>query len=142
GIGRDQSEVFKAKSRFAELDPQNASAFWGETEKLLPAIGDRSIDNFLMVLPEHSAPLNTTESKSSFRSMLATMSKKLTRGGSLRILTDMEMESAASRDLVSLINQAGFQLVTDEGKEYFPEDWRDPDFSPDKRPHVVVFAPK
>jgi hypothetical protein len=142
GIGRDQSEVFKAKSRFAELDPQNASAFWGDTEKLLPAIGDRSIDNFLMVLPEHSAPLNTAESKSSFRSMLATMSKKLTRGGSLRILMDMEMESAAFRDLVSLINQAGFQLVTDEGKEYFPKDWRDPDFSPDKRPHVVVFAPK
>jgi tRNA G46 methylase TrmB len=142
GIGRDQSEVFKAKSRFAELDPQNASAFWGDTEKLLPAIADRSIDNFLMVLPEHSAPFNTTESKSSFRSTFAMMSKKLTRGGSLRILTDMEMESAAFRDLVSLLNQAGFQMVAGRGKEYFPKDWRDSDFRPDKRPRVVVFSPK
>jgi tRNA G46 methylase TrmB len=141
GIGMDQSEVFKAKSRFTELDPQNASAFWGDTEKLLPAIADRSIDNFLMVLPEHSAPY-TMESKSSFRSMLAVMSKKLVHGGSLRILTDMEMDSAAFRDLVFLVNQAGFQLVTGKGKEYFPRDWRDPEFRPDKKPQAVVFAPK
>jgi len=142
GIGRDQSEVFKAKSRLTELDPQNASAFWGDTEKLLPAIADRSIDNFLMVLPEHAAPLHTTESKNSFRSMIAEISKKLTRGGSLRILTDMETDSAAFRELVSLMNQAGFQQVADKNKEYFPRGWRDPDFLKDKNPRAVVFAPK
>lgn len=142
GIGKDQSEVFKAKSRFTELEPQNASAFWGDTEKLLPAIADRSIDNFLMVLPEHSAPFTTMESKSSFRSMLAVISKKLTSGGAFRILTDMEKDSAGFRELVLLANQAGFQLATHNDKAYFPEGWRDPEFLHDRKVQVVVLAPK
>lgn len=142
GIGKDQSEVFKAKSRFTELEPQNASAFWGDTEKLLPAIADRSIDNFLMVLPEHSAPFTTMESKSSFRSMLMVISKKLARGGTFRILTDLEKDSAEFRELVLLANQAGFQLTTARGKTYFPEDWRDPEFLHDRKLQIVVLAPK
>ncbi|MFL6441682.1 MAG: hypothetical protein ACJ702_06970, partial [Nitrososphaeraceae archaeon] len=51
GIGKDQNEVLKAKSKFAELDPPNASAFWGDTQKLLPSILNKSIDNFLIVIP-------------------------------------------------------------------------------------------
>ncbi len=142
GIGKDQNEVFKAKSRFTELEPQNASAFWGDTEKLLPAIADRSIDNFLMVLPEHSSPFTTMESKSSFRSMLGLISKKLTSGGAFRILTDMEKDSAPFRELVLLANQASFQLAAGKGKTYFPKDWRDQEFRPDRKPQIVVLAPK
>jgi len=142
GIGKDQSEVFKAKSRLAELDPQNASAFWGDTEKLLPAITDRSIDNFLMVLPEHITPLNTIESKSAFRSMLTSLSKKLVRGGTLRILTDLEKDSPAFRELVVVASQVGFQLIGNSGKTYFPKNWRDPEFKSGRNPHVVILAPK
>jgi tRNA G46 methylase TrmB len=142
GIGRDQSEVFKAKSKFSELDPQNASAFWGDTEKLLPAITDRSIDNFLMVLPEHIGLLDTTESKSAFRSMLSVMSKKLVRGGTLRILTDLEKHSEAFRELVVVASQIGFQLIGNSGKTYFPAGWRDPEFKVGRNPHIVVLAPK
>jgi tRNA G46 methylase TrmB len=140
GIGRDQSEVFKAKARFTELDPQNASAFWGDTEKLLPAISDGSIDSFLMVLPEHSAPITTPEGKSSFRSMLAIMSKKLVRGGALRILTDLDGQLL--RELVELAVQAGMQKVASKGKEYFPQGWRDPEFRPDRKAQILVLAPK
>jgi len=142
GIGKDQNEVFKAKARFAELDPQNASAFWGDTEKLLPAITDRSIDNFLMVLPEHIAPLDTVESKSAFRSMLLVLSKKLVRGGTLRILTDLEKDSAHFRELVIVASQVGFQLIGNSGKTYFPNGWRDPEFKAGRNPQIVVLAPK
>jgi tRNA G46 methylase TrmB len=142
GIGKDQNEVFKAKSRFAALDPQNASAFWGGTEKLLPAITDRSIDNFLMVLPEHSAPLATMEAKAVFRSMLGSISKKLVQGGAFRILTDLEKDSMAFRELALIASQAGFQLIGNPGKAYFPRDWRDPEFKAGRRPQVVVLAPK
>ncbi len=141
GIGRDQSEVFKAKSRFTELDPQNASAFWGDTEKLLPAIADRSIDNFLMVLPEHSAPA-TPEGKSSFRSMLQVLTTKMRHDGTFRILTDIEKDSEIFRELVLVARQAGLQWVPNKGKEYFPKDWRDPEFQPERSPQVIVFAPK
>jgi tRNA G46 methylase TrmB len=139
GVGKDQSEVFKAKSQFTELDPQNASAFWGDTEKLLPAISDRSIDNFLMVLPEHSAP-TTAEGRSSFRSMLEILSKKLARGGALRVLTDLD--GAPLREFVETAGQAGLQAVPGKGKTYFPRDWRDPEFLPDRKPQIVVLVPK
>ncbi len=142
GIGRDQNEVFKAKSKFTELDPQNASAFWGDTEKLLPAIADRSIDNFLMVLPEHSVP-TTVESKSSFRSMMEVLAKKLKHDGTFRILTDIEKDSEPFRELMMIARQSGLQWTTNnKGKEYFPKEWRDPDFKPGRKPQVIVFAPK
>ena len=120
----------------------NASAFWGDTEKLLPAITDRSIDNFFMVLPEHSALLATIENKGSFRSMLAAVSRKLVNGGTLRILTDLEKDSLAFRELVLVAGQAGFQLVGNPGKTYFPKGWRDPEFKPGSMPQIVVLAPK
>jgi hypothetical protein len=140
GIGKDQSEVFKAKTRFAELDPQNASAFWGDTEKLLPAISDRSIDNFFIVLPEDYVPFATIGGKNSFRAMLAIISKKLVSGGKLRILTDLEEDNDLFTDLVSLVNEAGFESTSNFGKRYFPMDWRDPDFRPDRKLQVVVLV--
>jgi tRNA G46 methylase TrmB len=140
GIGKDQNEVFKAKIKFAELDPQNASAFWGDIEKLLPAISDRSIDNFFMVLPEHYLPIIMTEGKSSFHSMLAIISKKLVPAGTLRILTDLEMDSALFRELMLTANEAGFQLISNIDKTYFPKDWRDPEFRLNRKPQVVVLT--
>jgi hypothetical protein len=141
GIGKDQNEVFKAKRRFAELDPQNASAFWGDTKKLLPAIADRSIDNFFLVLPEYYLPLITIESKDSFRAILAIISKKLVHAGKLRILTDLETDTVLFRQLIHTANEAGLEQNSDAGKRYFPKDWLDPEFKPNRKPQVVVFAP-
>jgi hypothetical protein len=76
GIGKDQSEVLRAKSKFTELDPPNASAFWGDTHKLVPNIMAKSIDNFLMVLTQNFRPLNSMEEKLSFRSLLANYTGK------------------------------------------------------------------
>jgi len=142
GIGRDQSEVFKAKSRYAELDPQNASAFWGDPEKLLPAISDRSIDNFFIVLPENYLPIRTIDGRSSFRSMLAIVSKKLVEGGKLRILTDLDKDNELFKLLTSIANEADLQMTSNTGKTYFPNEWRDPEFRPNAKPHTVVFVPK
>ncbi|MCI0565432.1 MAG: hypothetical protein MN733_43765, partial [Nitrososphaera sp.] len=142
GIGRDQNEVFKTKSRLAEMDPQNASAFWGVTERLLPDIMNRSIDNFLMVLREHSAPFATIDGRAAFRTMLAVMSKKLVRGGSFRVLTDLEKDSPAYRELVDVATEAGFRMDENSGKSYFPDGWRDPDFKNGSKPQIVVFSIK
>jgi len=144
GIGKDQNEVFKAKSRFTALDPQNASVFWGDAEKLLPAMSDRSIDNFFIVLPEQYLLLTTTttEGKSSFRAMLAIISKKLVHGGRVRILTDLEKHSKLFTDLLLTAEGAGFQLTSDEGKRYFPSDWRDPEFRSNRKPQILVFMLK
>ena len=124
------------------MDPQNASAFWGDTEKLLPAISDRSIDNFFIVLPEQYLPITTIEGKNSFRAMLAIISKKLVYGGRVRILTDLEKHSKLFTDLISAAKEAGLQLISDEGKTYFPTDWRDPEFRADRKPMIIVLMLK
>jgi tRNA G46 methylase TrmB len=140
GIGKDQSEVLRAKSKFAELDPPNASAFWGDTHKLVPNIMDKSIDNFLMVLTQNFRPLNSMEEKLSFRSLLANMVSKLTANGTLQILTDLEKDSTKFKELIAIIVDTGFQLdVNYTGKTYFPKDWKDPDFINGKTAKILVF---
>jgi tRNA G46 methylase TrmB len=140
GIGKDQSEVLRAKSKFAELDPPNASAFWGDTHKLLPNIMDKSIDNFLMVLPQNFRPFNSMEEKLLLRSLLAIMVSKLTANGTLQILTDLEKDSAKFKELIAIIVDTGFQLdVNYTGKTYFPKDWKDLDFINGKIAKIVIF---
>lgn len=141
GIGRDQSEVLKAKSRLAALDPQNASAFWGDVQKLLPAIMDNSIDNFLIVMPERDAPVGGSEERELLQAMLATLSRKLRDGGAVKILTDIEENSAQFEALLEVAGSAGFSRETRKGKDYFPEGWHDPEFKDGKR-QVVTLAPR
>ena len=133
GIGRDQSEVLKAKSRLAALDPQNASAFWGDVQKLLPAIMDSSIDNFLIVMPERDAPLSGHEERALLRTTLATLARKLRDGGTVKILTDVEDKSEQLEALLEVAGNAGLAHGAGKGKEYFPEGWRDPDFKDGRR---------
>jgi tRNA G46 methylase TrmB len=141
GIGRDQSEVLRAKSQFAELDPQNASVFWGDTQKLLPNISNKSIDNFLISLPYALAPLGTMEEKLSFRTLLAALPQKLTRSGTLQVLTDIDKDSMAYRELMAIAGDAGLQLA-DGRKSYFPNDWSDQDFIKGKDTQTLIFVPK
>jgi hypothetical protein len=74
--------------------------------------------------------------------MLVLISKKLRSGGSLQILTDLEKDGAGFRELVLLANEAGFELSTGRGKNYFVKDWRDPEFRHDRNPQIVVLEPK
>src|ERR671919_1367011 len=140
GIGKDQSEVFKAKSRFTELDPPNASAFWGDVHKLVPNIIDKSIDNFLMVLPQNFRPLNSMEEKLSLRSLLTIMLSKLTARGTLQLLTDLEKDSVKFKELITIIVDTGFQLdVGYTGKIYFPTGWKGPSFINGRTPQILIF---
>ena len=87
-------------------------------------------------------PINTIEGKSSFRAMLAIISKKLVYGGKLRILTDLEEDSQLFTSLVSIADEAGFGPTSNIGKRYFPSDWHDPDFRANRRPQIVVLVSK
>jgi tRNA G46 methylase TrmB len=141
GIGRDQNEVLKAKSRLAALDPQNASAFWGDVQKLVPAILDSSIDNFLMVMPEHDAPVNGHEERTLLRTMLVTLARKLRDGGRVIILTDMDEKDDKFAKLLEVAGNAGLEHARYKDKEYFPEGWCDPEFK-DGRRQVVALVPR
>jgi len=141
GIGKDQSEILKAKSNFAKLAPQNASAFWGDFEKLLPNIMDGSIDNFLMVVPMQYSP-STDEEKTKFQSLFVLMQKKLAKEGALHLLTDMKKDAPELDALVAIALAAGFEQSRETKKVYFPRDWKDQDFSSWNRPEMLVFRPR
>ena len=143
GIGTDQIEVLRAKSKFADLDPPNASAFWGDIRKLLPHILDKSIDNFLIVLPQNFVYFFTMQEKLSLRSLFAFLSAKLTAGGTLQLLTDLEINNVMFNDLIAIIMDAGFQIALGNvGKTYFPKDWKDTNFIEGQIPQVLIFHPK
>jgi len=44
--------------------------------------------------------------------------------------------------MVLTANEAGFQPVSNVGKTYFPNDWRDREFHPNRKPQIVVLALK
>ena len=143
GIGKDQNEVLKAKSRFADLDPPNASAFWGDTHKLLLNILDKSIDNFLMVLPQKLVSFTNNEEKVSLMSLLATIPTKLAAGGTLQLLTDLEVNSVVFNDLLKIILDNGVQVDAQKNRKiYFPRGWKDADFIEGRMPQVVIFSLK
>ena len=77
GIGKDQNEVLQAKSKFDDLDPPNASSFWGDAQKLLPNIPSKSIDNFILILPTKFVTLTSKEEKLAFKSLFGILPDKL-----------------------------------------------------------------
>ncbi|MFL6396171.1 MAG: hypothetical protein ACJ706_03300 [Nitrososphaeraceae archaeon] len=144
GIGKDQNEVLKAKSKFAELDPPNASAFWGDTLKLLPSILNKSIDNFLIAIPEITTNhVKKLEDESSFRSILTILPQKLSAGGTLQILTYLEMNSLEFNELIKIVLHSEFQINHRKDKKvYFPKDWKDSDFIQGRMPQILLFTLK
>ena len=144
GIGKDQAEVLRAKSKLTELDPPNASAFWGDTRKLLPSIVDKSIDNFLMVIPESRLDeAMKLDNESSFKAVLAALALKLSAGGTLQILTDLDPNSSKIKELMALIASSQFQPSHKEVKKvYFPLEWKDPEFIQTRTPQILLFTLK
>jgi hypothetical protein len=120
GIGNDQNEVLRAKSKFSTLYPQNASSFWGDAMKLIPRIQNKSIDNFFIILPERN---RFSVSIPSLRILLPILKTKLASDrGTVQIITDINMDSEPFKELLSYIKGASFQISNTE-KVYFPKDW-------------------
>jgi DNA-directed RNA polymerase subunit F len=118
GIAKDQNDVLRAKSKFATLDPQNASSFWGDIMKLVPHMQNRSIDNFLIVLPENTVSSNTIQS---LKVLLSILKVKLTSDrGTVQILTDMNADIETFKELESNLTSSSFQLSNID-KVYFPK---------------------
>lgn len=140
GIGKNQAEVSRAKSKFADLDPPNASSFWGDTRKLIPNIANRSIDNFFLVLPEKYFSECIDNEKSEMTSLFSHMASKLRTSGSLQVLTDIDTSNKCFVDLKSICAKSGFYL--DSGrlrKEYFPKNIHEPYFRLDSKIQTLVF---
>src|SRR6266487_3161361 len=118
GIGEDQNEIYYAKSKFMELEPQNASVFWGNPIKLLPNIPDDSIDNFIINMPK-SVQLEILTNTSSLVSLIGTISAKLTDTGTLRIVSDIPKVGDLFNTLYKEILSKGFVDCSGGTNSYF-----------------------
>jgi len=117
GIGEDQNEISFAKSKIAELEPQNASVFWGNSVRLLPNIPDKSIDNFVINIPS-STGLDILNNKISFSSMISTMNQKLINTGNLIVITDIQKGSDLFNSICDEILSNGFMDCT-KASDYY-----------------------
>ncbi|HKQ22312.1 MAG TPA: hypothetical protein VJS91_09755, partial [Nitrososphaeraceae archaeon] len=118
GIGDDQNEIFFAKSKITELEPQNASVFWGNSIKLIPNIPDKSIDNFILNIP-NSSRLDILSDKTSFSLMIKTISEKMNDNGSLQIITDISRDSELFKSMNDEILSSGLIDCTGISSSYF-----------------------
>ena len=142
-ISKDQNEVLKAKSEFAELDPPNASSFWGDSQKLLTNIAGKSIDNFLLILSQNFDPLYTIQEKLSDRSIFAVLPLKLVNLGTLQILTNLQKDTAQYKELINIVHDSGFEIdLVKSTKVYFKTDRNYPEFTQGSIPQILIFRPK
>jgi tRNA G46 methylase TrmB len=140
-IGKDQLEVIKAKSMFAELDPPNAQSFWGESQKLLPYVPEKSIDNFLLTLSQNLDPIDSNEGKLFLKNMLVLLLSKLTKRGTLQVFADSEGNVNYFTDLKEIAFQSGFTIDSNKSKVYFKTDRSYAEFIQEKT-IVLVFKRK
>jgi tRNA G46 methylase TrmB len=142
GISKDQNEVLQAKSKFYDLDPPNASSFWGDAQKLLPNIPSKSIDNFILILPTKFVTLTSKEEKLAFKSLFGILPDKLRSNGTLQLLTELERKSITFKELLEIIVESGLQLDLSREKGYFQKNMKNPDFIEVRDPYVLVFNSK
>jgi len=117
GIGEDQNEISYAKSKFTELEPLNASVFWGNPTKLLPNIPDGSIDSFIVNLV--SSRQEILANKESFTSIIGTINKKLTNSGTLQLIMDLSKESEVFSFIYNEILSKDFMDCSEDIKSFF-----------------------
>ncbi len=141
-ISKDQNEVLKAKTKFADLDPPNASSFWGDSQRLLANIADRSIDNFLLVLSQNFDPLSTIKEK--LRSLFMVLPLKLVNTGTFQMLTESKETNVCQlKELTNIILDSGFEIdLLKSTKLYFKINNKYLGFTEGIIPHILVFRPK
>ena len=141
-ISKDQKEVLKAKTKFADLDPPNAFSFWGDSQRLLTNIADRSIDNFLLVLSQNFDSLNTIKEK--LRSLFTVLPLKLVNTGTLQMLTDLQETNACQlKELANIVLDSGFEIdQLKSTKLYFKINSKYLGLTEGRIPRILVFRPK
>jgi hypothetical protein len=97
-----------------------------------------------MVVPQITVDyLMKFEDASSLRSIFTILAQKLSSGGTLQILTDLETNSTSFKDLRSMILYSEFLIIpSNDKKVYFPKDWKDPDFIQGRTIQTLLFKLK
>lgn len=97
-----------------------------------------------MVIPEiRIDSAMKLDDESSLKYILTILPQKLSAGGTLQILTDLDPNSSSFKELMTLMSSSSFQINPKAVKKvYFPNDWKDSDFIQTRIPQILLFALK
>ena len=138
GIGEDQNEIYYAKSKFLDLETQNAFVFWGNPAKLLPNIPNNSVDNFIIYVPR-SMNFRQLSDASYFGSLINAISSKLNNNGTLQMVTDIPKDGELYNNVYKQFIANGFVDCPPDTKPYFANFDQDslPYYS---KPYISLFC--
>jgi Putative methyltransferase len=84
GIGMNFDVVYHIKNKSSRLEAKNASCFWGNAEKLLPDIRNKTIDNIFYII--HTEDENDSFYKKDLSNIFRYASDILNQNGTIQIL--------------------------------------------------------
>ena len=141
GISTNEDAVLNIKEKFASLNQQNVSCFWGDATKLLPNLQSRSIDNILFILNNFRNYNNHNGEDSELLLLFKGISKSLKSHGTFQILTNINKNSDKEKEIINIASTYGFHLLKSnhEHKIYFPQSYIPKEFFPIDSVSLLVF---
>jgi hypothetical protein len=141
GISTNEEAVLNIKEKFARLNQQNVSCFWGDAKKLLLNLQSRSIDNILFILNNFRNYNNHNGEDSELLLLFKGVSKSLKSHGTFQILTNINKNSDKEKEIINIASTYGFHLLKSnyDHKIYFPQSYIPKEFFPIDSVSLLVF---
>ena len=141
GISTNEDAVLNIKEKFARLNQQNVSCFWGDAKKLLLNLQSRSIDNILFILNNFSNYNKHNGEDSELLLLFKGVSKSLKSHGTFQILTNINKNSDKEKEIINIASIYGFHLLksNNDHKIYFPQSYIPKEFFPIDSVSLLVF---
>ncbi len=107
GIGKNKEDIMTAQSKLNVAGIENLEVFPGNTERLLPFIKDRSIDNFIITITNDNNKKNFNKTRL-LRDLFYSHSSKLVMNGTIQIITGKDQDN---ENIISLIPDQEFKIM-------------------------------
>ena len=141
GISTNEDAVLNIKEKFARLNQQNVSCFWGDAKKLLLNLQSRSIDNILFILNNFRNYNNHNGEDSELLLLFKGVSQSLKSNGTFQILTNINKNSDKEKEIINIASTYGFHLLKSnyDHKIYFPQSYIPKEFFSIDSVSLLVF---
>jgi tRNA G46 methylase TrmB len=106
GIGKNKEDVMMAQSKLKVIEIENIEVFPGNTERLLPFIKDRSIDNFIITI--YNDKKKDSNKTRLLRDLFYSYSSKLVINGTIQIIIGKDQDY---ENITSLLPNREYKMV-------------------------------
>ncbi len=108
GIGKNKEDIMAAQSKLNTLEIENLEVFPGNTERLLPFIKDKSIDNFIINISNGYIEIDDSKTRLQ-RDLFYSYQSKLVTNGTIQIIVGKDQNYD---EIISLISNQEFKILS------------------------------